>query len=182
MKDAFGSVTTFLRSSKKTVLLVIITAMISIAVSVAISIWLSRIFNVRVASIGTIHTLGVEAYGGNITLKNGEQYMDWGTIYPGTSTTLSFYVRSKSNIEAILKLETANWTFRDSGGKTITGPNNNYMDLTWNYTDTPIEPGEAIAVGITLSASSFSAFIDYLIANDVRAFSFDIIIYASQMH
>jgi len=82
----------------------------------------------------------------------------------------------------ILKHDTANWTFRDSDGKIVTGPNSNYLNLTWNYADTPIGPREEIYVSLTLRASSSYSFADYLIANDVRAFSFDIVIYASEMY
>ncbi len=182
MKLSFDSFTKLLRPSKKTVLLILVVAAVTILLSAIISIWLSRVTNLKVPSIGTIRTFGVEAYGGDIKLKEGEQYIDWGTIYPGTLTNRSFYIRSKSSIEAILNLDTANWTFRDSDGKIVTGPNNNYMSLTWNYTDTPVDPGEVIMVALTLSASSSSSFIDYLMASDVRDFSFDIVIFASEMH
>jgi len=151
----------------------------SIAVTTTISIWLGKFHNLRFPSIGTLHTLGVEAYGGDVKIEDETAYIDWGMIYPGELTNRSLYVRSKSNIETILKLETASWTFRDSDGEIVTGPPNSYMILSWNYTETSIRPSEVIPVTLTLSASSDISFINYLIANDVKDFSFDIVIVAS---
>jgi hypothetical protein len=47
------------------------------------------------------------------------------------------------------------------------------------YNGTQINPGEIIQVTLTLSASSSHDFVHYLIANNVKNFSFDIIIAAS---
>ena len=180
MKYLFTSLIEFLRRSKKTALLILVVAAITIALSTTISMFLSRINHLRIPSLGTIHTFGVEAYGGNITLKDGIQYVDWGTIYPGTLTNRSLYLQSKSNVEAILMLETANWTYQDSDNHIITEPINSYMNLTWNYTETPISPGETIYVTLTLWASQDNSFINYLVTNNVKNFSFEIIIYASE--
>jgi hypothetical protein len=180
MKYLFTSLIEFLRRSKKTVLLILVVAAITIALSTTISMFLSRINHLRIPSLGTIHTFRVEAYGGNITLKDGIQYVDWGTVYPGTLINRSLYLQSKSNIEAIFILEAANWTCRDSNDNIVTDPINNYMNLTWDYTATQISPGEAIYVTLTLQASPDESFINYLITNNVTSFSFEIVIYASE--
>jgi len=181
MKHLFKSFIEFLRRSKKTLLLILAVAAITIVLTTTISMLLSGINHLHVPSFGTIHTLGVEAYGGDIKLKeDGTAYIDWGTIYPGTLKNCSLYIRSKSNIEAILKLETANWTFRDSGGKNVTSSTNSYMNLTWNYTGTLVSPGEEIYVTLTLRASPDMSFIEYILDKNVKEFSFDIYLYASE--
>jgi len=179
MKHFFTSLIEFLRRSKKTMLLILVVVAITIILNTTISMLLSRINHLRIPSLGTIRTFGVQAYGGNITLKDGIQYVDWGTIYPGVLTNRSLYLRSKSNVETILNLTTANWTFYDSEDKIVTGFNASYINLGWNYTDTLISPNEEIYVTLTLKASVESSFINDLIINKVEKFNFDIIITAT---
>ena len=187
MKNLFNSFIEFLRHSKKTVLLILIVATTTLIFSTMISIWLSKFDNYLIPSLGTIHTTGVEAYGGNITLKDGNQSIDWGTTYPGTFTNRSFYVQSQSNIETTLNLTTGNWTFRDSEGKNVTESLANYnitrplaMNVTCNSTGTRLSPNEVIYVTLTLWASNDARFINYLIDKRVEEFSLDIHIYAKE--
>jgi len=186
MKNLFNSFIEFLRHSKKTALLILIVAATTLILSTMISIWLSSFDNYLIPSLGTIHTTRVKAYGGNITLKDGNQSIDWGTIYPGTFTNRSFYVQSQSNIETTLNLTTGNWTFRDSEGGNVTESLASYiprplaMDLTWDYNGTPISPKEEIYVTLTLWASNDIRFINYLIDKKVEEFSLDIHIYAKE--
>ena len=183
MKKLFNSFTGLPHPSRKTVLLVLIVATITILLSALISTWISGITNLKVPSIGTIRTLGVDAYGGDInTTQNGQKFIDWGIIYPGTATNRSFYIRNKSNIEITLNLTKANLTYIDSNGKNVTSPDQSYLNLTWNYNDTPLSPNEVIYVTLTLHASPDQSFIDYLITNNVREFSFDIYICPSEEH
>lgn len=175
MKNLFNSFIEFLRHSKKTVLLILIVAAITITFTTAISILLTRIDNLTFPSLGTIRTTGVNA---------SIQYIDWGTIYPGTLTNCSFYVQSQSNIETTLNLTAANWTFRDSEGNNVTRSlpikPADAMNVTWNYTGALVSPGKKIYVTLTLKASNDISFINYLIDERVEEFSFDIHIYAKE--
>jgi len=181
MKVAFNSLIEFLRSSKRTILLIIITAVITIAISAITSIWLSRTINFNVPSLGTIKTLGVEVYWDR-NKENKTETIDWGTIWPGTLKNVTLYIRSISNIETTLELRTANWTFRDSNNRIVAGPSNSspYVNLTWNYNGTIVRPSETLQVTLTLSVDNSSDFIGFLIANDVKEFSFDIVIGTSE--
>jgi len=175
MKNPFNSFIEFLRHSKKTVLLILIVAAITITFTTTISMLLSRIDNYFFPSLGTIRTTGVNA---------SIQFIDWGTIYPGTLTNRSFYVQSRSNIETTLNLTVANWTFRDSEGNNVTGAlpikPADAMNVTWNYTGALVSPGKKIYVTLTLWASNDARFINYLIDKRVEEFSFDIHIYAKE--
>jgi len=62
MRNRIRSFIVFLRSSKKTVLLILIVTVASIAITTTISILLSKIDNLYVPSLATIKTIGVEAY------------------------------------------------------------------------------------------------------------------------
>lgn len=169
MRNKFHSFIAFLRSTKKTVLLILIVAIASIAVTTTISILLSKIANLHVPSLGTIKTIGVEAYWGP-NLENKTEKIDWGTVWPGSSKNVTLYIRSVSNLEATLNLNATNWNPANIS---------DYMNLSWSYNGTPLKPGEIIQVTLILSASSSDSFIHYLIANDVKEFNFDIIIAAS---
>jgi len=171
LKNTFDcSFAKFSRSSKRTVLLVLIVVLITIAVTTAVSIWLERTFNLRVPSLGTIKTLGVEAYWDR-NLENKIEIIDWDTIWPGSSKNVTLYVRSIGNVEATLYLNTTNWNPADLP---------DHVTLSWNYDGTTVHPDEVIQVTLTLSASSSQSFILYLITNKVNEFSFDIIIGTSE--
>lgn len=170
MRDRFHSFIVFLRSSKKTILLILIVAIASIAITTTISILLSKINSLDVPSLGTIKTIGVEAYW-DPNFENKTEIIDWGTIWPGSSINKTFYIRSVSNFKATLNLNATNWNPANIS---------EYITLSWNYNGTLVNPGEIIQVTLTLSASSSNSFINYLIANDVKDFSFDITIDASE--
>ena len=169
MRDRLRSFVAFLRSSKKTVLLILVVAIASIAITTTIFILLNGIDRLRVPSLGTMKTIGVEAYW-DPNRENKTETIDWGTIRPGLSVNEKIYIRSVSNFEATLNLNATNWNPANIS---------DYMSLVWSYDGTPVNPGEVIQVTLTLSASSSDSFINYLIANDVKDFSFDIVIVAS---
>jgi len=139
----------------------------------------------RFPSLGTIKVIGVEAYGENITIaQDGKQYIDWGTVYPGSAVNCSFYIKSKSNMLITLNLSISNITFKNSKGENVSEilSVKNSLNLAWNYNDTLLKPNEEIYVTLTLKASSEPIFIDYLVANDVKEFTFDIVIMAVPQH
>jgi hypothetical protein len=170
MKTVFASVARFVRSSKKTILLILIVAVAAIATSTAISILLSRTTRFYVASLGTIKTTGVNVYWDS-ALKNKTESVNWGTIWAGSSQNVTFYVRNIGSTEATLSLNATDWNPANLS---------QYMTLSWNYNGTIVQPSEVIQVTLTLSASSSYAFIHYLITNNVKQFSFDINIAASE--
>jgi len=169
IKRLFDSAIEFLHSYKKTVLLIILTAVTTIAISTITSIWLSRILDSHVPSLGTIRTIGVEAYWDK-NLENEIKRINWGTIWPGSLRRFTLYLRSMSNIETTLSLNTTNWNPANIS---------EYMNLSWNYNGAILHSGETIQVTLTLTVSSSSDFLLYLVNNDVKEFSFDIIISTS---
>jgi len=156
------------RPSKNTIMLILIVSVVTLLFSSALSLWLSEVTYLRVPSIGIIKTIGVEAYWDE-TLEYKTEVIDWDVIRLGSSKNVTFYVRSISNVKTVLQFNVTNWN-----------PTNisKYMNLSWNYYGTPIDPIEVIDVTITLTATYSMPFIDYLIANDVKEFSIDIVISA----
>lgn len=181
MKKAFDSFDEFLRPSKRTVLLILVVAVITIVIGTLVSILLQRTTNLSVPSLGTIKTLGVEAYWDR-NCENETKEVKWDTIWLGSSQNVTFYLRSISNIETTLNLKAMNWSFYNRDKIVVLPPANisQCMNLSWNYNETTIHSSEIIQVTLTLSASSSDSFISYLITNDVREFSLDIIITTSE--
>lgn len=153
----------------------------TLILSTAISMWLEKAQDLRVPTIATIKTSGVEAYW-NRELTNRTESIDWGTIWLGASQNVSIYVRSISNIEITLDLAIENLTFSDSNENIVAEPENmaSYVNLTWNYNETKISPGETLQLTLTLSVGHSADFTEFLIANGVEKFSFDIYISTSQ--
>ena len=170
---------------KETILLILVVALLTVLITASISLLLEKYDNTRIPSLGTIRTIGVEAYGGSlIQLSNGDKTLDWGTIYPGTFTKRSFYLKSQSTVPITLQLSTSNWTLLDVNGENATDflnmPLNESLRITWDYNGTPLSPNEEIYVTLTLNATDSIEFVDYLIDYQIREFSFDTIIVGNE--
>jgi len=165
MKRVFASIVEFARRSKKIVLLVVIVSLATLLVSTLVAIFMERNGNLRVPSIGTIHTFNVEAYGGDILYENGYGYVDWGIMLPGGSVNRSFYLRSISNVEGMLNLSTTNWNPQAIS---------QYLSLSWDREGASMRPQEETNITLTLVVSSSRSFVDYVLANNVTEFSLDI--------
>lgn len=160
--------------SRKTVLLIIVVAIVTVGLNALVATLLERYQNIHIPSIGNIYALSFDAYGGNMTTNNGTQYIDWGTTYVGTQTNCSIYLRSKSNIETKMNLTTENWTYVNTQGQIAETPTTSFIILTWDYDNSTIKPNQEIYVTLTLSVPYEAGFVDYLITNKVTRFSFDI--------
>jgi len=164
----FNSPFALLRRHKKTLLLILIVSTTTVLISSAISMWLSNFHNLTLPTIGTIKTIGVEAYW-DPNCENKTETIDWDTIWPGSTKNVTLYIRSVSNIKTVIHLNTSN----------ITPANvSEYLNLSWNYNGTPINPNEIIQVTLFLSASGDDSFARYLFTNKVKDFSLDIHIVA----
>jgi hypothetical protein len=149
----------------KTILLIVVVAVVSILLTTSIAVLLSRTQNLTIYSLGTMYAIGVEIHGGDIKTTDGQQYIDWGTISPGVSINRSFYIQSISNVDIKLNLSATHWNPPNLSGN---------LTLSWNYNGTTINPDESIYVTLTLSASGDESFVLYLISNDIHEFSLDI--------
>jgi hypothetical protein len=164
----------------KRLVLIIIVVITLIAVIAPIASWLIETSPARFPSAGYIRTTGVMVYD-DPNVKNATKEILWGTIYLGSKINVTKYVRSISNVDTTINMTTGNWTFTNSHNTNISEPANrqSYMNLTWDYDNTIVGPGQVIQVTLILTVEDNPTFIDYLIQNDVRAFSFDINIYTN---
>jgi len=160
----------------------IAVALITLLLHSLVSIWLERRDNFHILSVGTIHALYVEVYGGDIKEVNGQKIIDWGIVYPGSLVNRTFNVVSKSNIEATLIIKAVNWTLYNSENKTVRGPSDHieYLNLLSPESNmTVLKPDETIRVTLYLNVTNSAEFINLVIRNNVTSFRFDIRIFLS---
>jgi hypothetical protein len=96
-------------------------------------------------------------------------YIDWGSLEPGLTRNVTMYIRNEGTGGTTLSLSTANWQPANISS---------YMNLTWTYGGRGLLPHDVVEVTLTLWSSYSPSFAEYLIAYDVRDFSFDVVINA----
>jgi len=89
----------------------------------------------------------------------GVSSIDWGTLAPGMTKTVSVYVQSKSNETCILILTPTGWNPPAAA---------NYLELNQDYENKKIQPSEVVKVTLSLAVSASVA--------GVTNFSFNIIV------
>ena len=164
----FNSLFVLLRRHKKTLIRIFVVSTVVTLISSAVSIWLSSFHNLTLLTRGTIKTVGVEAYW-DPNCKNKTETIDWGTIWLGSTQTVTLYLRSVSNVKTFLQLNVSG---------IIPTKASNYIDLSWDYDGTFLNPGETIKVTLSLSTSNDDILTRYLVTTTVKDFRFDIHIVA----
>lgn len=164
--------------SFRTLLIIIVVVAYTLILSTVVTETLEQSRTLHIPSFATIYVLGYEAYGGDIALKDGNQTLDWGTIYVGTSTNLSFYLRSKSSTITTPTLNVTDWSFRNQQDQNVSLPPINNISITWNAT-AALTPNQEVYATLTMEIPSDNSFVNYLITNQVKTFSFEIQIYPS---
>ena len=69
----------------------------------------------------------------------------WGTLVPGESKPVLFYVKNEGSSAITLSLETSNWTPASAS---------NYFTLNWDYNGQQINSGQVLQVTLILSVAS----------------------------
>jgi hypothetical protein len=174
-------VAAFLHTRKKTILLIVVVAGITLIVSGVISTMLDGNSAFRLPSVGYIHTVGLKAYW-DPTLQNETTQINWGTIYPGSSKNTSLYLQSVSNVPTTLQLAVTNWTFTNANNTVVSGPADTtpYMNLTWNYNNETVASNQTVAITLMLTVDNSQSFLTYLIDSNIQQFSMDITIQANE--
>ena len=110
---------------------------------------------------GMIKTVGVQAYA-DPELTKEVSAINWGTISPGGYSQTLLYLKITSNVPSNLTLSTARWSPPSV---------ENYLTLTWDYDGTTLNPGQIIAVRLTLTIADA--------VTGITNFSFDMLITAA---
>jgi len=177
LKKIVIEITRFLYRSRKTIRLVTVIFFAALIFNVLIVFWINNNANNytndnenNIPAKGTIYVKDLEIYGENIKSEAGKLYVDWGELYPGASTSTSFNVQIKSNVDVKLELNVTGWTPAKLGS---------YIKISWDYNGTQLSPQQELPVTLYLNIPSSEEFIRYLVENQITAFGFDININAS---
>ena len=109
-------------------------------------------------SNGTVTGVNVGVYSDSSCTQNLTS-IDWGSIYPGNSTTKIIYVKNTGSLPVTLTMTTGSWVPSNA---------NTYISLSWNRESTVLSAGQSISATLTLSASSD--------AGNITSFSFNMTI------
>jgi len=154
--------------STKDLRLILLVAILTLLVSTGLSLVFEKLTIFNIPSVGNIKTVGVQVYW-NENLESTIDMINWGVLWLGSSKTITFFIKSISNVVTTLELNTTDWNPEYIS---------NFMDLTWDYNGSKINPGEVIQIEITLSTLHIESFKDYILTNDINDFNFNIIIKA----
>ena len=92
---------------------------------------------------GTVNSIGVTVYS-DITVSDRLDSIDWGSLRPGGNKTVQCYIRNTGETAEILTLQTDNW---EPSAAT------EYITLTWDYDEQPLNVNEVIEVNLTLDVA-----------------------------
>ncbi len=85
--------------------------------------------------------------------------INWGTLYPGNTTTRQIYIKNTGTLPVTLTMTTGSW---------VPTAANSVLTLTWNRQNRVLNAGDSIAATLTLTVSSSPG--------SITNFSFNIII------
>lgn len=109
-------------------------------------------------SYGTVKTVNVGVYW-NSGCTNATSTVNWGVLSPGTSSSVTLYVRNEGSAAVRLSLTTQNWNPASASS---------YMGLSWNREAQSVSAGTVAAAVLTVSV--------YSNVTGIANFSFDIVI------
>ena len=116
-----------------------------------------------IPNVGTVTTVGVEAYW-DVNATNPVEQIDWGACQPGVNYTETIYIMNSGNTPCNLTFQTESWNPQNA---------TNCITLSWNYTGQILQPNQIIPVELQLSIS------DQI--SGIEQFSFNLVIIASEV-
>lgn len=138
---------------------IVITTILLILCLVTLGYTLT-IFSIELPSFANVKAINCEIYK-DIDATQPLTEINWGTIEPNETKTFMLFIKSTSNVNITLSLDTDNWNPSDC---TL------YMDLTWSYTMEELEPSSITPIELYLHiADNITGIVN---------FNFDIIISA----
>jgi len=97
-----------------------------------------------VPSNGTVSAVNVGVYSDSACTQNLTS-INWGTLYPGNTTTRTIYVKNTGTLPVTLTMTTGSW---------VPTTANSVLTLTWNRQSTVLSAGQSIDATLTLSVAS----------------------------
>ena len=99
--------------------------------------------NQTISSTGSVTAINVGVYSDS-ACTNELTALDWGTISPGTSETITIYLKNTGNARITLSMTTTDWTPANAEGQ---------IELTWDKENANLNPNQETSATLTLSVS-----------------------------
>jgi len=141
---------------------VLLEFLILIVLLSSVGIAVSRWSTTTIPSHGNLRIEGMGVYDDR-NCAIATTYLDWGTLEPGSTKTITLYIRNEGNQQATIFMTAENWNPVEATG---------YMHLDWNYSGEILDPKEVVELTLTLSISST--------VENILNFSFDVTIGANE--
>ena len=94
------------------------------------------------SSAGSIQTTqGLRAYS-NFACTTPQTAIAWGELEKGGSTSVTIYIKNEGDSPQTLSLVTSDWTPATAA---------DYLSVSWNYNNQPLNPNTSIQITLTLS-------------------------------
>jgi hypothetical protein len=143
-------------SKLETGLIIALAAVIIVASVTILSI------TYKISNVGKIKAVGIAVFW-DLNASNSCTSIDWGLLKPGDLAGVTVYIKNVKNSNVTLSLNVTNWSPQNASA---------YLTLSWNYSNTILQPAQIIPTQITLLVSPQIQNID--------TFSFDINITATE--
>jgi hypothetical protein len=104
-------------------------------------------FSKTVSSTGSVTAIGNIAIFSDSTGQTSLNTITWGEVAPGSSITVSIYVKNTGNVPMTLAIATANWVPATYG---------QYLTISWNYQGQAVQAGNLQKIDVTLAATNLS--------------------------
>lgn len=137
---------------------IILLTVVALAVG-AVVLTSGLLFGSRtINNMGNVNAVGVGVYW-EATCVNTVTAIDWGYVEPGSTQTVTVYIKNEGNIPMTLNMTVGDWS--PSAAAT-------YLTLTWNREGSQVSAQSVQEAVLTLSISEG--------ITDISSFSFDITI------
>jgi len=97
----------------------------------------------RIPSVGTIKTVGVEAFW-DVNCTSRVTEIDWGLVEPCQHVNATIYLKNERNAPITLLLDTENWSPAKAS---------DYIALSWDYTNQTVDPRAVVKINLTVAVS-----------------------------
>ena len=101
--------------------------------------------SLALSSTGSIQTTqGLRAYS-NFECTSPQTAIEWGELEKGGSTSVTIYIKNEGDSPQTLSLVTSDWSPTSAA---------DYLTISWNYDNQPLNPNGVVQVTLTLSVDS----------------------------
>jgi hypothetical protein len=158
----YANMQSVLKSRSRVVLAVLFVFIFGVLLVGLLETTLSLVQTSRtVPSAGVVKGIGVGIYW-DYGCTNKASSINWGVLEPGSSRTVTVYVRNEGNTVTTLSETTQNWNPLAAS---------NYLTLSWDYAGRTVSVNQVLRINLTLTVSST--------VSEITSFSFDVMITAT---